>query len=171
MDCRLTFDELRESGRAAFRLCTIGATITWLGAAVAAHYTIGFGWRLSALLGAILVVTGPTVIGPLLRHVRPRRRVATTLKWEGIVIDPIGAILAVLVFHQLMLEGQPSLFGAVAMLLGTALCGVVTGVIGGIALTRAFRKFLVPDNLQGVCACRSGCCCSRSVITLPTSQD
>ena len=151
----LDLRELRESGRPAFRLCTIGALITWIGAAVAAHYTVGFGWRLSWLLGAILVVTGPTVIGPLLRHVRPRRRVSTTLKWEGIVIDPIGAILAVLVFNQLMVE-KPSFLGATGLLLETATTGAVAGVLGGVALTTAFRKFLVPDNLQGVCALAVG---------------
>lgn len=146
----LDLRELRESGGAAFRLCTLGAMITWIGSAVAAHWTVGFGWRLSALLGAILVVTGPTVIGPLLRQVRPRRRVATTLKWEGIVIDPIGAILAVLVFEQLMVDAQPSFFEAIVMLLRTATWGIVTGVLGGLLLTTAFRKFLVPDHLQGV---------------------
>jgi CPA1 family monovalent cation:H+ antiporter len=148
----LDLSELRESGTAAFRLCTVGAAITWAGGALAAYATLGFGWRLSALLGAILVVTGPTVIGPLLRQVRPRRRVATTLKWEGIVIDPIGAILAVLVFEEVMADPQASVGGAIVLLLRTVTVGLATGVLGGAALTAAFRRFLVPDNLQGVCA-------------------
>jgi NhaP-type Na+/H+ or K+/H+ antiporter len=63
------------------------------------------------LLGAILVVTGPTVIGPLLRQIRPSRRVASTLKWESIVIDPVGAVLAVLVFEQAFLHAQEASFG------------------------------------------------------------
>ena len=92
----LKFSELREAGSPALRLCTIGAAVTAVGTTTAAHYCFGFDWRLSALLGAILVVTGPTVIGPLLQQVKPSRRVANTLKWEGIVIDPIGAVLAVL---------------------------------------------------------------------------
>ena len=96
----LNLKELREAGHAAFRLCTIGAAISCLGATLGAHYILNFGWRLSLLLGAILVVTGPTVIGPLLRQVRPSKRVGATLKWEGIVIDPIGAVLAVLVFGK-----------------------------------------------------------------------
>ncbi len=148
----LKLGELREAGSAALRLCTIGALITFLGATIATHFTLGFQWRLSCLLGAILVVTGPTVIGPLLRQVRPSRRVATTLKWEGIVIDPIGAVLAVLVFEQLLQVGESSFFSAAAMLLKTAAIGIVLGAIGGAALTVAFRKFLVPDNLHGVCA-------------------
>lgn len=153
----LELRELREAGSAAFRLCTIGALITFGGASLAAHYTLDFGWRLSCLLGAILVVTGPTVIGPLLRQVRPSRRVGTTLKWEGIVIDPIGAVLAVLVFDQLMVNlHEPSLIGAVMMLLETALVGTLLGILGGAALTFAFSHYLVPDNLQGVAALGSG---------------
>ncbi|MGI9473256.1 MAG: cation:proton antiporter [Rubripirellula sp.] len=153
----LDLRELREAGSPAFRLCTIGALITFGGASVAAHYTLGFGWRLSCLLGAILVVTGPTVIGPLLRQVRPSRRVGTTLKWEGIVIDPIGAVLAVLVFDQLMVNvDEPSLIAALMMLLETALAGTLLGVLGGVALTFAFGKYLIPDNLQGVAALAAG---------------
>jgi len=147
----LNLKELREAGNAAFRLCTIGAIISCAGVTIAAHYILDFGWRLSLLLGAILVVTGPTVIGPLLRQVRPSKRVATTLKWEGIVIDPIGAVLAVLVFDQLMMHiNEPSLWSAALMLLETALVGTGLGIAGGLILTFAFRHYLIPDHLQGV---------------------
>ncbi len=153
----LKFGELREAGHAAFRLCTVGALITFLGATVAAHWTLGFQWRLSCLLGAILVVTGPTVIGPLLRQVRPRRRVAATLKWEGIVIDPIGAVLAVLVFEHLMMqEKNPNLVSALWMLTETVAVGTLLGAAGGALLTHSFRRFLVPDHLHGVAALAVG---------------
>ncbi len=149
----LQLRELRVAGGAALRLCTVGALITFLGASVAAHFTLGFYWRPSFLLGAILIVTGPTVIGPLLRQVRPSRRVAATLKWEGIVIDPIGAVLAVLVFEQLLDNGgQSNLSSAVLLLLKTLAVGTVLGVLGGMLLSTAFRKFLVPDTLHGVFA-------------------
>ncbi len=147
----LKLGELREAGGAALRLCTIGAMITFVGASLAAHYTLGFHWRASCLLGAILIVTGPTVIGPLLLQVRPSRRVAATLKWEGIVIDPIGAVLAVLVFEQLLADGGETHVGpAIALLLRVAAVGTFLGVLGGILLSTAFRKFLVPDSLHGV---------------------
>jgi len=147
----LNVRELREAGSTAFRLCTIGALISCASTTVAAHYILGFDWRLSCLLGAILVVTGPTVIGPLLRQVRPLKRVASTLKWEGIVIDPIGAVLAVLVFDQLMLHvHEPSLASAVLMLLETAGVGSGLGILGGMTLAFAFRNYLIPDHLQGV---------------------
>ncbi len=153
----LKLSELREAGSAALRLCTVGAAITFALAAVAAHFTLGFQWELALLLGGILTVTGPTVIGPLLRQVRPSRRVASTLKWEGIVIDPIGAILAVLVFEHGMMVGHGSGVSGVLMTLGyTALIGVVLGVFGGALLGFAFRKFWIPDQLQGVAALSIG---------------
>lgn len=149
----LKLGELREAGGAAFRLCTIGALITFAGASVAAYYTLGFHWRASCLLGAILIVTGPTVIGPLLRQVRPSRRVSATLKWEGIVIDPIGAVLAVLVFEQLLAHGGEShVMPGVILLLKTCAVGTIFGSLGGWLLETGFRKFLVPDSLHGVFA-------------------
>jgi CPA1 family monovalent cation:H+ antiporter len=147
----LKLGELREAGSAALRLCTVGALITFVTASVAAYYTLGFHWRVSCLLGAILIVTGPTVIGPLLRQVRPSRRVSATLKWEGIVIDPIGAVLAVLVFEQLLAHGGESSLGpAVLLLVKVAAVGTILGVLGGVLLSTAFRKYLVPDSLHGV---------------------
>ena len=149
----LQLRELREAGTAAFRLCTIAALITFACSSLAAYYTLGFHWRVCCLLGAILVVTGPTVIGPLLRQVRPSRRVAATLKWEGIVIDPIGAVLAVLVFEQLLAHGgQDDLSHGLLLLAKVVAVGTLLGVIGGWLLATAFRKFLVPDSLHGVFA-------------------
>ena len=153
----LKLSDLKESGGAALRLCTIGAAITFFGAAVAAHYCFDHSWTFCFLLGAILTVTGPTVVGPLLRQVRPSRRVANTLKWEGIVIDPIGAILAVLVFEQLVMHhGDPSILSAVLMLLKTAAIGGGLGVAGGIAIAQSLRRFWLPDHLHGVAALSLG---------------
>ncbi|MDA8744516.1 cation:proton antiporter [Rubripirellula amarantea] len=153
----LKLSELREAGGAALRLCTIGALITWAGATIGAFYCLNFSWQVSSLLGAILVVTGPTVIGPILRQVRPSKRVSATLKWEGIVIDPIGAILAVLVFEQALLHAGEATFGsAMVMLAKTTAIGTLLGVAGGWMLTSAFKRFWVPDQLQGVGALSVG---------------
>src|SRR6056297_2177911 len=149
----LRLSELRESGSAALRLVTIGALVTLAGVSLAAHEILQFSWRMSLLLGAILVVTGPTVIGPLLRQVRPSRRVASALKWEGIVIDPIGAVLAVLVFEQAYShQGDVSFVAAAMMLIWTSAVGVGLGTIGGWLLTLVFRKFWLPDALHGPAA-------------------
>lgn len=153
----LKLSELKEAGGAALRLCTIGAVVTWAGATLAAHYCLSFSWSISFLLGAILVVTGPTVIGPLLRQVRPSRRVSATLKWEGIVIDPIGAVLAVLVFENVLMDQEhATLSSAAMMLIHTSLVGTLIGAVGGFSLTQAFKRFLVPDHLHGVCALSIG---------------
>lgn len=153
----LKLRELKESGGAALRLCTIGAGITFFGAALAARFCFDQNWTFCFLLGAVLTVTGPTVVGPLLRQVRPSRRVSNTLKWEGIVIDPIGAILAVLVFEQLVMHhGPPSVVSAGILLIKTAMTGVGLGVIGGIAIATSLRRFWLPDNLHGVAALSLG---------------
>ncbi|MEZ6108449.1 MAG: cation:proton antiporter, partial [Pirellulaceae bacterium] len=95
----LRFRELKEAGSGVVRLVMFGSIVSWALTSVLAWWILEFDYRLAVLLGAILVVTGPTVVQPLLRHIRPTRRVAAILKWEGIVIDPIGAMLAVLVFE------------------------------------------------------------------------
>ncbi|SMP42126.1 sodium/proton antiporter, CPA1 family [Neorhodopirellula lusitana] len=149
----LKISELTESGSASLRLVTIGALLSFIGNTLATHYILEFGWQLSALLGAILVVTGPTVIGPLLRQVRPSRRVAATLKWEGIVIDPIGAVLAVLVYEEVLLQhSTPEFSSVMTSLAWTATVGLVLGCAGGAILTQALRRFWVPDHLHGVSA-------------------
>jgi NhaP-type Na+/H+ or K+/H+ antiporter len=97
----LELNEISRAGGVIRNLVTLGAAVTWIVGAVAARVVLGLSWPLSVLLGEILVVTGPTVIGPLLRHVKPTGRTGPILKWEGIVIDPVGAMLAVLVFEAL----------------------------------------------------------------------
>ncbi|PHQ35883.1 cation:proton antiporter [Rhodopirellula bahusiensis] len=149
----LKLGELRESGSSSLRLCTVGAALAFFGNTLAIHWILAFGWHLSFLLGAILVVTGPTVIGPLLRQVKPSRRVASTLKWEGIVIDPIGAVLAVLVFEEVVVaQSAPHLSSALMSLAITGTIGVGLGVAGGALLTQALRRYWVPDHLHGVTA-------------------
>ncbi|MEM9585756.1 MAG: sodium:proton antiporter [Planctomycetota bacterium] len=153
----LKISELSEAGTAALRLVTVGAAITFALTTVSAHFTLSFPWTLSCLLGAILVVTGPTVIGPLIRQVRPTRRVANTLKWEGIVIDPIGAVLAVLVFENLLVQGHGDpISSSVLMLAKTALIGLVLGIAGGALLSVMLQRYWIPDHLHGVAALATG---------------
>ncbi len=97
----LRLRELKESLRPILCLVSIGALVTWVLAAAAARLLLGLETPTALLLGAILVVTGPTVIGPILLHLRPTGPAGRISKWEGIVIDPIGAVLAVLVFEAL----------------------------------------------------------------------
>jgi len=145
----LRLGELKEVGRVVITLIILGAFITWIIASAAAHYILQLDIRISILLGAILIVTGPTVIGPLLSHIRPIKRIGRILKWEGILIDPVGAILAVLVFEAI-LAGEFSQAGTVVFL-GIVKTLLIGGVIGfGMAqiLIQLIRKFLIPDFLQ-----------------------
>ena len=100
----LKFSELKSAGNIVLRLVSIGALVTWVLTSLAAWLLLRMDGHLAILLGAILVVTGPTVVIPLLRHIRPSRRIGSIVKWEGIVIDPVGAVLAVLVFEQLFMH-------------------------------------------------------------------
>ncbi|KAE9622591.1 cation:proton antiporter domain-containing protein, partial [Parasedimentitalea maritima] len=95
----LNFRELGGHGRTVRRLVTWGALITALCGALAARWLLGLSWEMASLLGALLVVTGPTVILPLLQTLRAREHLTQILRWEGILIDPVGAIGAVLVYE------------------------------------------------------------------------
>src|SRR5206468_1469969 len=107
-------------------------------------------WRLAILLGAILSVTGPTVIGPLLRQIQPIGKVGPTLKWEGIVIDPIGAVMALLVFEAIV-PGKGIEHLAIATtftLVKTILVGSAVGLAAAGILVLLLRRFWLADYLQ-----------------------
>lgn len=95
----LKFSKIGGIGSVIRNLISVGALITFLCVAVATHFLIKFSWEISFLFASLMVVSGPTVIAPMLRILRPNAHVANVLRWEGILIDPIGAILAVLVFE------------------------------------------------------------------------
>ena len=145
----LRLQELREVGKVIIILIVGGAIITWIITTLAAYYILGLNLNVSILLGAILVVTGPTVIKPLVSHIRPIKRIATILKWEGILIDPLGAILAVLVFEAILAgnlkEAGPVIFVGI---LKTLLLGGIVGFGMARLLIMLLRKFLIPDFLQ-----------------------
>ncbi len=145
----LKLAELRETGRVVHRLITIGALATWFLAAAASNLILGLDMPFSVLLGAILVVSGPTVIIPLLRHVRPAGRVASVLRWEGILIDPVGALLAVLVYEAI-LAGRFGEMGVVALsgILKTLLIGGALGGLGAFFMVLFLRRYWIPDFLQ-----------------------
>lgn len=145
----LRFSELPENANVIFRLISIGALVTWAIAGVAAHSILGIGWPIAILTGAILIVTGPTVVGPLLRQVRPKGRVGTILKWEGILIDPIGAIVAVIVFEAI-LQGELAEAPEIVLLgvMQSLVVGVLLGLVASGLLILILRQYWVPDNLQ-----------------------
>ena len=144
----LRFRDLREVGSSVRNLVTIGALVTWLLTALAVVFILGLPARIAVLLGAILIVTGPTVIIPLLHHIQPNRRTASLLKWEGIVIDPVGAILAVLVFEVIRSDLNEFNWHAVLGLGSAVLTGGLSGVVGACIVWLFFRRFWIPDSLH-----------------------
>lgn len=145
----LNFRELRKTWKPVTFMVTIGAAVTWLCAGLFAKWILGLSTPLSVQLGAILIVTGPTVIGPLLAHIRPSGSTGLILKWEGIVIDPIGVGVAVLVFEVIALGPTMSGVGPVAEAIAlTVVFGMLFGVVAAIALRELMTRFLIPDSLQ-----------------------
>ena len=145
----LRIDDLKQTGSVVWRLVTYGAIITGVVGALAARYVAGTSGPISALLGALLVVTGPTVIGPLLRHVRPIGAVGPILRWEGIVIDPIGALSAVIVFELFDFGGTSGALSIVAVgAVKTVAVGAVFGFAAAGVVTLLLRRFWIPDYLH-----------------------
>ena len=144
----LRFSEIRGLEQVVRRLLTGGLLITWAVAALAARFLAGLDWALATLFGALMVVTGPTVIMPMLRTVRPSARVAGILRWEGILVDPIGALLAVLVFELVVSAGAGNALGhTLAVFAQTLVVGTLTGLLGGWLLGEALRRDWFPPYL------------------------
>ncbi len=122
----LDIREVRHASRAVIGLVTVGLLITTMLAGALAHFFFGWSWALSFLFGAIVSVTGPTVITPILQRVRVNRRVKMTLESESIIADPLGVILAALVFTAIIAPG--GFAEALPTGLITLLAGVATGV-------------------------------------------
>ncbi|MGB5780851.1 MAG: cation:proton antiporter, partial [Eudoraea sp.] len=91
--------EVRNVGPVISKLITVGTLVTFFGAGFAAHFLFDLSWQISFLFSSLIIVTGPTVITPILRNIPLKKDISAVLKWEGILIDPIGALVAVLVFE------------------------------------------------------------------------
>ncbi|MEE8297586.1 MAG: sodium:proton antiporter, partial [Hyphomicrobium sp.] len=146
----LRFHELRQAGGGVRRLISMGLILSFGLGALAAHYIGQLSWPVAIEFGAIIVVTGPTVILPLLRQARLRARTASLLKWEGIVNDPVGALLAVVVFEYFVLGGGTSAgYELAAVVILTVVFAGALGWYTGQMLGAAYRRGLVPEYLKG----------------------
>ncbi len=142
----LRIDRLREAPAATFKLVTLGGAIALLGTTIVVHYALDAGWMVAALIGALLVATGPTVIAPILEVVPVRNRVGTALETEGIVNDVTAAILAVVIFEAIIqdVRAPGELFVLFTQRLGT---GIVVGIAVAAVVFYALRYVdLSPGN-------------------------
>ncbi|MDJ0952171.1 MAG: cation:proton antiporter [Acidimicrobiia bacterium] len=144
----LRLREMEGQQRVLWLLVTVGVLVTWAIGAVVTGYFTELSTGLAVLTGSILVVSGPTVIGPLLTHVRPSRSVASILKWESIIIDPIGALLAVITFEVIILARDATPGGVLAGMVEFTFVGVLVGAAIAYGASVALRHHWVPEHLQ-----------------------
>lgn len=147
----LRFSEIKGLEHVVRRLVSTGLLITWIVTSLATYWLLDFQIELAILFGALTVVTGPTVIVPMLRSVRPSRHVANILRWEGIVIDPIGALLAVLVFQFIIAGIDADAFGTTLLTFGGQIVtGLSLGAAGGYLLGITIQRQWLPVYLHNL---------------------
>lgn len=143
--------EIRNVGPVITKLITVGAAVTFFGAAIVAHFLFHLTWDLCFLFSGLIIVTGPTVITPILRNIPLKRDVSTVLKWEGILIDPIGALVAVLVFEFISVGGEVGFTKTALIEFGKiVLFGTTFGFTFAYALVFAINKNFIPHYLLNV---------------------
>ena len=143
--------EIKNVGPVITKLITIGSTLTFFGAGIVAHYVFYLSWELSFLFAGLIIVTGPTVITPILRNIPLKKDVSTVLKWEGILIDPIGALVAVLVFEFISVGGGSGFTKTALLEFGKILLfGTTFGFTFAHALAYAINKKMIPHYLLNV---------------------
>lgn len=146
----LRFSEIKGLETVIRRLITIGALVTIFITTIVAYYSLDISWKISLLFGCITVVTGPTVIAPILRVIRPTKNIANILKWESILIDPIGAILSVLVYEFIILGAENSGLITFVSFVKIAILGIVLGIVAGYLYGFCIRNHWIPEYLLKV---------------------
>ena len=145
----LKFENLRDAGASVRRMVFIGGPLAWFLGAFAARYAAGLDWGSAIVFAGVLVVTGPTVIMPLLRQSKLGGRTGAFLKWEGIVNDPVGALFAVASYEIIRVASTgESVWGTGAMIIVAAALGVGLGIAFGWFIVRAFRAGWTPEYLK-----------------------
>lgn len=148
----LNLREIRNLAGTVRNLLIIGSLITFFGGGIAAHYIMGLSWKISFLFGALIIVSGPTVIMPILRNVRPNSNINTILKWEGILIDPFGALVAVLMYEFILSSKHGSGYPLEVLqdFFITISAGIVAGGLGAFFLYYVIKKNALPAYLRNV---------------------
>lgn len=143
--------EIKTVGPVITKLITLGSAITFFGAGILAHLIFELSWELSFLFSGLIIVTGPTVITPILRNIPLKKDISTVLKWEGILIDPIGALVAVLMFEFISVGGDGGFTKTALIEFGKIiLFGTSFGFTFAHALAFAINKKLIPHYLLNV---------------------
>ena len=143
--------EIATTGPVISKLITLGSTVTFFGAGIASHFIFELSWPMAFLFSALIIVTGPTVITPILRNIPLKKEVSAILKWEGILIDPIGALVAVLVYEFISVEGGQAFTQTALIAFGKILLfGFSFGFTFAHALVFVIKKRFIPHYLLNV---------------------
>ena len=147
----LRINRIRREGKTIRQLITTGALVTALGGTVTAKIFLGWDWRISLLFGVIVIVTGPTVITPLLRRLKLRRSVSTVLEAEGVLLDAIGAVIAVVALEIALSPSGFSFLTGLFHIITRLIVGSAIGAAGGFLLAFLLRfRNLIPEGLENV---------------------
>ena len=141
----LNFKEIRGVNHTVWSIVSLGALVSWGVTSAVTHYLLGFDWSLALLFGSLTVVTGPTVIVPLLRTVRPNVRLSNILRWEGILIDPLGALFVVMVYEFIVSSSEVHSLYVFTLILAV---GLAIGAAAGQAVAVVLRRGMLPEYLQ-----------------------
>ena len=143
--------EIGNVGPVIVKLISVGTVVTFFGAGLAAHFIYDFSWQISFLFSSLIIVTGPTVISPILRNIPLKKHVSSILKWEGILIDPIGALIAVLMYEFIRVEGgQDFTKNALTDFGKIILFGFTFGFTFANLLALLIKKNVIPHYLLNV---------------------
>src|SRR5680860_1344098 len=143
--------EVGVIGHVIVKLISVGAAVTFFGAGFAAHFIYGFSWQISFLFSSLIIVTGPTVISPILRHIPLKKDISSILRWEGILIDPIGALAAVIAFEFIRIEDSHEFTTTALIEFGKILLfGFTFGFVFAYCLAYIIKKNIIPHYLLNV---------------------
>ncbi|NBI28121.1 cation:proton antiporter [Chengkuizengella marina] len=145
----LDIRELRGISKSVIRIVTIGAFLAWIGGSLAAHYIAGLQWETSFVIGGLFIVTGPTVIIPLLRQAKLKPRTAAVLKWEGIIVDPFGALVALFAYQivKVITNDAIGISYIFSFFLG-AIFAALLGYIFALTISMMIEKGKIPEYLK-----------------------
>src|SRR5699024_6265089 len=145
----LDIREIKGISKSVFRIVTFGAFLAWIGGALAAHFIAGLSLQISFIIGGLFVVTGPTVIIPLLRNAKLKPRIAAVLKWEGIIVDPFGPLLALFAYEVINVLTTETLHANYLLNFFTsAVIAIVFGYVIGFSVSIMVSKGMFPEYLK-----------------------
>lgn len=145
----LDFREIKDISKSVFRVVTLGAFLAWILGSFTAHYIAGLTWEVSFIIGGLFVVTGPTVIIPLLRNAKLKARTAAVLKWEGIIVDPAGPLLALFAYEVIkVLTNEHLSMNYLLNFFGGAALAVLLGLAMGLLISVMANKGQFPEYLK-----------------------